>query len=91
MIFILSRISQTLRRVIFILRRMIFILSRISQTLRRVIFPLSFSLFTFQVDKMEHEDQRLVLDAVKVIMEKNRFQEQGEFYKVLPGDRGPPD
>lgn len=29
-----------------------------------------------EVDKMENEDQRLVLDVVKVIMKKNRFQEQ---------------
>lgn len=29
-----------------------------------------------EVDKMEHEDQKLVLDVVKVIMKKNRFQEQ---------------
>jgi transcriptional regulator with XRE-family HTH domain len=29
-----------------------------------------------EVDKMEHEDQRLVLDMVKVIIKKNRFQEQ---------------
>ena len=28
-----------------------------------------------EVDKMEHEDQRLVLDMVKVIMKKERFQE----------------
>lgn len=29
-----------------------------------------------EVDKMEHEDQKLVLDVVKVIIKKNRFQEQ---------------
>jgi transcriptional regulator with XRE-family HTH domain len=29
-----------------------------------------------EVDKMEHEDQRLVLDVIKVIMEKNRLQEK---------------
>lgn len=29
-----------------------------------------------KVDKMEHEDQELVLGVVKVIMKKNKFQEQ---------------
>jgi hypothetical protein len=29
-----------------------------------------------EVDKMEHEDQELVLGVVKVIMKKNKFQEQ---------------
>jgi transcriptional regulator with XRE-family HTH domain len=37
-----------------------------------------------KVDEMEHEDRRLVLDLIEIIVKKDRFQEQARKKKGLP-------